>query len=232
MKSLKLSLLAAVGTLAFAGAAQAADRPLGLTFNVGANTDYVFRGISQTNEDPQIFGGADISFAGIGYAGVWGSNVEFGDGTDAEFDIYAGVKPTFGPLAMDFGAIYYGYVDDGNDWDYWEFKAAGSVPVGPATVGAAVFYSPNFTGPGDIEGLYYEVNGSVAIPETKFSVSGAVGHQELSDGAVDYTTWNLGVGFAVTDNIGLDFRYWDTNKESTLGTLAGERFTAGFKATF
>ena len=231
MKSLKLSLMAVAGSLALAGGAQAADRPLGLTFNVGAATDYVFRGISQTDEDPQIFAGADIS-SGIFYGGVWGSNVEFGDGTDAEFDVYAGVKPVVGPVTFDLGVIYYGYVDDGNDWDYVEFKGAGSVPVGPGTIGAAVYYSPNFTGPGDIEGLYYELNGSVAIPNTKFSLSGAVGHQELSDGAVDYTTWNVGVGYAVTDNIGLDFRYIDTSKENTLGPLSGERFVAGFKATF
>jgi uncharacterized protein (TIGR02001 family) len=229
---LKLSLLAAVGALALATGAQAADRPMGLTFNVGASTDYVFRGISQTDEDPQIFGGADISFAGMGYAGVWASNVDFGDGTDAEFDLYAGVKPTLGPVALDFGAIYYGYVDDNGDWDYWEFKAAGSLPLGPGAVGAAVYYTPDATGVSKTDGWYYEVNGSVTIPQTKFSLSGAVGRQTFDDDYVDYTTWNLGVGYAVTENLGLDLRYWDTSKEGTLGPLAGDRFVAGFKASF
>ena len=65
------------------------------------------------------------------------------------------------------------YTSDHNDWTYWEFKAAGSIPAGPATIGAAFFYSPNTTGPGNINSYYYELNGSVPIPKTKFSVSGA-----------------------------------------------------------
>ena len=236
MKLLKLSLLAAVGSLALTGAAQAADRPLNLTFNVGASTDYVFRGVSQTNEDPQIFGGADISFAGIGYGGVWASNVDFGDGTDAEIDVYAGVKPTLGIVTFDLGAIYYGYVNDGNDWDYFELKAAGSVPVGPGTVGAAFYWTPNATGPSKADGYYYEVNGAVTIPETKFSLSGAVGRQTYTKGDPDWTVWNVGVGYAVTDNLGLDFRYWGTDaSRKDFGdskNLYDDRFVAGFKATF
>jgi uncharacterized protein (TIGR02001 family) len=230
MKSLKLSLLAAVGTLALAGAANAADRPLGLTFNAGGATDYVFRGVSQTNNQPQVFAGADIS-SGIFYAGTWLSNVDFGDSTDTEYDLYAGVKPVLGPVTLDLGVIRYGYTKDHNDWDYWEFKAAGSVPAGPATIGAAFYYSPNATGPGNIDAYYYELNASYAIPETKFSVSGAVGRQDY-EGAGDYTTWNAGVGYAVTDSVGLDFRYVDTDKSNSFGKLYKSRFVATVKATF
>src|SRR5204863_2403272 len=112
MTALKLSLLAALGSLALAGAAQAQDAPeFKASFNVGANTDYVFRGISQTDEDPQVYGGIDATIGGIGYAGVWVSNVDFGNGTDAEFDLYAGIKPTLGAVSFDLAAIYYGYID-------------------------------------------------------------------------------------------------------------------------
>ena len=43
-----------------------------------------------------------------------------------------------GPVTLDLGVIYYGYVDQpsGSHEDYWEFKAAGSIPAGPATLGA------------------------------------------------------------------------------------------------
>jgi hypothetical protein len=48
MRTLKLALAAAVGSLALAGAAQAQeDDGISLAFNIGANTDYVFRGFSQ-----------------------------------------------------------------------------------------------------------------------------------------------------------------------------------------
>lgn len=232
MKLLKLSLLAAVGSLALASAAQAADRPLGATFNVGAATDYVFRGFSQTNEDPQIFGGADISFGGIGYAGVWASNVDFGDGTDAEVDVYAGVKPTLGPVTFDLGVLYYGYIDDGSDWDYWEFKAAGSVPVGPGSLGGAIYYTPDATGFSNTDGWYFEVNGAVTIPDTKLSLSAGLGRQIYDEDYTDYTVWNLGVGYAINDTLGVDVRYWGTDGEDPLGSLAGDRVVAGFKAVF
>ncbi len=232
MRTLKLALAATVASLAFAGAAQAQeDSPISFAFNLGAATDYVFRGISQTDEDPQVFGGVDATIGGMGYAGVWVSNVDFGNGTDLEYDLYAGIKPTLGAVTFDLGVIYYGYVDSpsGSDQDYVEAKLAASVPAGPATLGAAVFYSPEFFGnTGDA--WYYEANFSAAIPETKFSVSGALGHQTVDIGP-DYTTWNLGVGFAITDHVGLDVRYWDTGGNK-FGTIGDERIVGGIKLTW
>jgi uncharacterized protein (TIGR02001 family) len=232
MRTLKASLLAVTAALAIGSAAHAQDAsPFALSFNVGAASDYVFRGISQTDEDPQVFGGVDATIGGIGYAGVWLSNVEFNNGTDLEYDIYGGIKPTVGPVALDLGVIYYGYTDSpaGPDQDYLEFKLAGSVPAGPATIGAAAYYSDEFFGETG-SALYYEVNGAVAIPNSKFSVSGALGHQQVQ-GPFDYTTWNLGGGYAITDHIGVDVRYWDTS-EHGLGKLYDSRFVVGVKATF
>lgn len=232
MRTLKIALAAAVGSLALTGAAQAQDAGPTFAFNVGAATDYVFRGISQTDEDPQVFGGVDASM-GIGYAGVWVSNVDFGNGTDAEFDLYAGIKPTAGPVTFDLGVIYYGYIDQpsGSNEDYWEGKVAASVPAGPATLGVAVYYSPEFFGKtGDA--IYYEANAAVAIPDTKFTINGAIGRQEV-DKAFDYTTWNVGVGFALTDHISLDVRYWDTNKSAAVtGGLGDSRVVGGLKLVF
>ena len=224
-----LALSAAGATCA--SAEEKSDPPFKLTFNVGANSDYVFRGISQTNEDPSVFGGVDATLGSIGYAGVWVSNVDFGNSTDMEFDLYGGVKPVVGAVTFDFGAIYYGYTDQpkGSNEDYWEFKAAASVPAGPATVGAAVFYSPEFFGKTG-KATYYEVNAALPIPNSKFSVSGALGRQQI-EGPADYTTWNAGVGYALTDHVGLDLRYWDTDEHS-FGQIYDSRVVAGVKATF
>lgn len=228
---IKLSLLAAAAVLATGGAAFAQDDSSPkLSFNVGAATDYVFRGVSQTDENPEIYGGADLT-AGQFYAGVWASNVDFNDSTDAEVDLYAGVRPTLGPVSLDLGAIYYGYVNEPSaaNWAYWEIKAAGSLPLGKATLGAAVYYSPDATGPTDESALYYEANAAVPLTD-KISVSGALGRQTYEDSA-DYTTWNLGVGFALNDHIGLDVRYWDTD-EHGFGDIYDSRVVAGIKATF
>jgi uncharacterized protein (TIGR02001 family) len=234
MRTLKLAMAAATASLCFAGVAQAQEAD-GVSFavNLGVATEYVFRGYSQTDEDPQVYGGVDASL-GIGYAGVWVSNVDFGDGTDAEYDLYAGIKPTAGPVTFDLGVIYYGYVDapSGADYDYWEFKGAASLPAGPATLGAAVYYSPNFFGAID-DATYYEVNAAVTIPETKFSISGALGHQQL-EGPGDYTLWNVGVGYTLTEHISLDVRYFDTDTsdaEDPFG-LADTRIVGGVKFVF
>ncbi|WGU39168.1 TorF family putative porin [Phenylobacterium sp. NIBR 498073] len=232
MKTLTTALLAAAATAAMSGAAFAQDEsPLDLSFNVGAATDYVWRGVSQTDESPQIYGGVDAT-VGMVYAGTWLSNVDFGTGNDTDFelDLYAGIRPQLGPVALDLGIQYYGYINapTGSDQDFVEFKLAGSVPVGPATVGAAVFWSDNFYG-GTGNATYVELNGSSPIGE-KFSVSGAVGHQDVDyDG--DYTTWNLGVGYALTDFLGVDLRYHDTN-EHDFGDLYESRVVLGLKAAF
>jgi uncharacterized protein (TIGR02001 family) len=229
MKTLKTALLAAVAVVAMGGMAHAADNTPTVTFNVGAATDYVFRGISQTDEAGQVFGGADVAY-GKAYAGVWVSNVDFNNGTNAEYDLYAGVKPTLGPVALDVGVIYYGYANkpSGPDEAYWEAKVAGSVPVGKGTVGAAVYYSPEFpfkTG----EATYFEVNGSVPLDD-KWSASAAIGHQSVV-GTADYNTWNLGVGYAVNSHVGLDLRYWDTD-EHGFGKIYDSRVALAVKASF
>jgi len=232
MRTLKLALAATAASLCLAGAAQAQDSGPTFSFNIGANNDYVFRGFSQSDEEFSVFGGADVSF-GIAYAGVWASNVDFYDSTDFEFDLYAGIKPTAGPVTFDLGVIYYGYADQpsGANYDYWEGKAAASMAAGPATVGVAVYYSPNFFGAID-DAVYYEINASASIPETKFSVSGALGRQSL-EAAKDYTTWNAGVGFALTDHISFDVRYWDTDlSDAESAGLADARVVGGVKFVF
>jgi uncharacterized protein (TIGR02001 family) len=232
MKILKIALLAAAASVALGGAAMAEDATLKLSYNVGVASDYVFRGVSQTQEDPQVFGGVDATY-GIGYAGVWASNVDFGaDDPSAEIDLYAGVKPTVGDTALDLGVIYYGYVDDKGltpgSYSYFEVKAAASRPVGPATVGLSVFYSPEFPGKTG-EAVYYEVNGSIPAGE-KLSFSGALGHQEI-DSAGDYATWNIGATYAITPHLGVDLRYSDTD-EHGYGKIYGDRVAVSLKASF
>ncbi|HEY3694470.1 MAG TPA: TorF family putative porin [Phenylobacterium sp.] len=227
-----LPLLVVAATLATSGAAFADDASPKVTFNIGAASDYVFRGVSQTNEDPEVFGGVDLTIDKL-YAGVWASNIDFNDSTDAEVDLYAGFKPTLGPVSLDLGAIYYSYVNPphGAHYGYAEIKALGTMPLGSGSLGAAFYYSPDTFGPVDNDSAYYyEVSGSIPLAGN-FSVSGAVGRQEIAKTPADYTTWNLGVGYAFNDRIGVDVRYWDTNKHE-LGKIYGSRGVVSLKSTF
>ncbi|MDB5421404.1 MAG: hypothetical protein JWR59_1351 [Brevundimonas sp.] len=201
-------------------------------FNVAATSDYVFRGVSQTEEDPAISGGVDVT-VGSFYAGAWASNVSFpgDDDTQAEIDLYGGMRSEVAGWNLDLGVVGYLYASqpDGADYDYAEFKAAASRAVGPATVGAAVYYSPDFFGASEDEATYIEANAAIS-PADKWTISGAVGRQFLSSD-FDYTTWNLGAAYQLTSNLAVDVRYHDTD-EQDFGDIYGSRAVASLKATF
>jgi uncharacterized protein (TIGR02001 family) len=223
----KLLGFALLGVGAMAGAANAQETTV--SGNVALTTDYAFRGISQTDENPAIQGGFDVTHGSL-YAGVWASNVDFVDGTgnsiaNLEIDLYGGIRPTYGPVAFDFGVVYYAYPnaeDAGFELDYVELKAGASItPAEGFSLGAVAFYSPEFTGEvGD--GLYLEANAAYALTEA-FSISGAVGNQSIDEDAfVDgltvtdsYTTWNVG-GTLAAYGFGFDLRYVDTDLDNTL----------------
>lgn len=217
---------ALTAALLTAGTARAQSAPE-VAWNVGLVSDYVFRGFSQTDEGPALQGGVDATI-GAFYVGAWASNLDFGDGTDAEIDIYGGYRGEAAGFAFDVGVVGYGYVNapDGADYDYVEFKGAASRAIGPATIGAVVYWSPDFFGL-DEEATYVEANASFA-PANKWTVSGAVGHQSL-DVNDDYATWNVGVGYAFTDHVAVDVRYHDTDVD---GPLSDGRAVAGLKFLF
>lgn len=230
MKAMKIALAAAAATVALAGAASAQE--LTASYNIGLTSDYVFRGVSQTQEDPAIQGGIDLSY-GIGYAGVWASNVDFGsDDPTAEIDFYAGIKPTVGDTSFDLGVLYYGYVDDKGltpgSYSFFELKGAVSRTFGSATLGAAVFYTPEYAGKGG-SATYFEANAAMPVAE-KLTLSGAVGRQTIKN-YDDYNTWNVGLAYALTDKLSADLRYHDTS-EHGLGKIYDSRVVVSLKAAF
>ncbi len=218
------ALVLLAGTVA--GTASAQDRPE-VAWNLGVTNDYVFRGYTQTTEDPAIFGGVDVTIGSF-YAGAWASNVDFGDDTDAEVDLYGGYRTEVSGFAVDVGVVGYLYVSQpaGADYDYVELKAAASRAIGPLTLGAAVYWSPDFFG-ADEEATYVEANAAFS-PAARWTVSGAVGHQALDVNA-DYVTWNAGVAYAISDNVAVDLRYHDTD---VTGPLSDDRVAATLKFLF
>lgn len=215
--------LACVSLLALslgAGAVQAQAQPE-VAFNAAVTSDYVFRGFSQTDASPTVQGGVDAT-VGVFYAGAWASQVDFGDDTDAELDIYGGVAVSGGGFDFNVGVIAYHYIGapNGADYDNVELKAVVSRGFGPVTAGAAIYYSPDFFGP-DEQTIYAEGSLAYALRDN-ISLSGAYGKQHLDVGD-DYATWNAGVKFGVTDKISLDLRYWDTDVD---GDLSDSRLVA------
>jgi uncharacterized protein (TIGR02001 family) len=186
-----------------------------ITANVALTTDYVFRGVSQSDNGPAIQGGFDWS-SDLLYAGVWASNVTEG----IEMDVYAGLTPTTGPVEWDLGAIGYFYPgadDDTQEFDSAEFLLAASTSLTEqVSIGARIYHAPDNRGDTG-EATYVEVNGSYQ-PMDALSFSAAYGNQSVEDpdglaggaGEDDYNTWNLGGAYAL-HGFTLDLRYHDTD---------------------
>ena len=87
--------------------------PWDIAFGAGVYSDYVFRGISQSNHKPAVNAYFEprynVSEYLQLYAGVGGWSLAFANRTSAEIDIYGGFRPIFGKLAFDFGVWYYYY---------------------------------------------------------------------------------------------------------------------------
>jgi uncharacterized protein (TIGR02001 family) len=215
-----------------------------VTGNVGLTTDYVFRGISQTNEAAAVQGGVELTYGGL-YAGVAASSIESGVGT-AEIDLYAGYKARTGRLLWDFGFIYYGYPHRGVDGpyenlDFYEIKAGVSTEIQKGlAVGATVFYSPDVPGFGSSEVVTYEGTIAYALPQVGVfspTLSGVLGHvdSDFKWYDFDYTYWNVGVTFAA-NKWSFDVRYWDTDIDPGcnyyLGDITDSRVVGTVKYSF
>jgi len=73
-------------------------------------TDCVFRGISQTLEEPQLQVDINWSHKSGWYAGVWSSNTEFGGtGNSMEFDPYLGFSSTIADTNWSYDVGYWHY---------------------------------------------------------------------------------------------------------------------------
>jgi uncharacterized protein (TIGR02001 family) len=121
----KLLIFAAL--LATTGAASAADLPLkapppaapapfdpwDIAFGGGIVSDYVFRGVTQSNHQPSVTAyfeprynvNKDLQL----YIGTSGESIDFANRAAAEVDVYGGIRPTFGAFALDLGVWGYLY---------------------------------------------------------------------------------------------------------------------------
>ena len=220
----KSLLVAAVAVSAlFAGSAAMAQDSNGLSYNIDVTSNYVWRGVSQTNGDAALQGGIDYK-KGNYYVGVWGSNVSFdapkaGQHADTEVDLYGGIAPTVGNWSFDIGAIAYTYPGADSE-NYGELKAGVTHPMGKGTIGA-VMYVPVET----MDNPYYEINASIPLTD-KLSISGAVANNEANKDEADanyehaipknmgvkYTTFNIGATYNLSDTLSVDVRYSKAEK--------------------
>jgi uncharacterized protein (TIGR02001 family) len=185
----------------------AAPAAAGVTWNLGAVTDYRYRGISQTRTHPAIQGGADWTDPASGlYVGTWLSSITWardaGGGGHVEMDVYAGKRGDLGGgFSYDVGLL--GYIYPGNklgdvpgyvDGDTGELY--GQVGYGPVYLKYSNALTNLF---GFVDSRYssYTDLGANLDAGNGFTVILHAGRQHVSHSSnASYTDWKVGVSKA------------------------------------
>lgn len=111
---------------ALAGCALAAPSHAGeWSANASMTSNYIWRGLTQTENEAAVQGGIDYSHESGFYVGTWASNVNYGAGDvySYEHDIYAGFAWETGDVSWDIGYLYYNYDKEAN-FDFGEVYAS------------------------------------------------------------------------------------------------------------
>lgn len=203
-KMIRLAMLAGAATIGSAGVAAAEGTVSG---NVALTSNYVWRGLTQTDGDAAIQGGFDYG-SDMFYAGVWGSSVDdFGVDAKTEIDLYAGFTPSLGPVAFDLGVVGYFYPGAAVDVDFAELKLGASYsPMEPLALGATVYLSDDYGGSGE-DSVFIEGTAGYTFTD---AFSASVGYGTLDTDLGDYDTWNIGATYSF-HGFGFDLRYHDTD---------------------
>jgi uncharacterized protein (TIGR02001 family) len=190
---------------------EATEAPLGVApggIDVRAEfevmTDYRFRGISRSDEDPAAQATVNLTHGSGFYAGARGTTLKgtdsfrqrdpgFGDLGDGQFDLYVGYGGRLGGgFEVDAGALYFVFAGGEGPTDYVEPYASLSYLIGPLYATAGAKYAPSQEAIGDEEMLYLFGQLDVTIPFRPWSFTASAGRQDWGRFG-DYWTWTLGV---------------------------------------
>lgn len=220
--------------------AQERISPIQIRGNVGVVSDYVFRGVTLSNEDPVVQGGLDLILPEGFYVGAWASGVDTPWGgiynqnsgvEDFEYDLYAGWqwKNSSANLRLDTGVIRYGFSSDPDDIAWSE-----------AYLSAAFYKQLKVKVSTDIGGLdfgtYYEASYRQPLINS-FDATFHVGHFDVENRLVrdleQYTDFSLAVGRSI-GGFRVDLTYHRTDRDGRARYLqsADDRLTISVKRDF
>ena len=208
-----------------------------LTGNFGFFSQYIFRGLTQTDRNPALQGGFDYSHSSGLYLGTWASNIswlsDYGayNGSSMEWDFYGGYKNSVGPFGYDVGLLQYYYpgsVNPGlNKADTTELYGALSWKWLSAKLSYSV--GDKIFGVADSQGTYYlDLTASYPVSD-KLSVVAHYGIQKYkgqdpassvsNDDAASYKDWKLGLSYALPKDFTIGAYYTGTDMTETQKTF-------------
>lgn len=190
-------------------ATSAFAQELSFSYGVDITSNYIAKGSTQTEDRPAIQPYFEAAY-GLLYAGVWASNVRFGGVSDIEYDVYAGITPSWGNVDFDLGFARYLYRDDKTD--YGEVYVKADWAVSDRTTLAVDYYREVYS---DLDWAY--LNAEYTALPWDLTLSGGVasdfGSRELSSEkyAVD-----IGLSRDIAKNASADLRFYGGNFDDEL----------------
>jgi uncharacterized protein (TIGR02001 family) len=157
MKHTSITLLTLTAAAGFAQSTAAAPSAFTTSGNLSLTSDYVFRGVSQSEGQLAVQGGFDVAHKSGLSAGVWASSVSSAKGS-LEVDLYANYGFKLGAVDLSVGYINYMYntsVNGGN---------GGEANVALSVAGVTLKASKGVSG--SLSDYYYEANYSREIAKS------------------------------------------------------------------
>ncbi len=236
MKLSKISALCLAATTLFAASSAMAweseDGQHSTSASVALSSEYIWRGISQTDGDPAISGSFDYAHSSGFYAGTWASSYDFDDEASSEIDVYAGFSGAFGEsgIGYDVGVLRYMFPGEDYNWN----EVYGSLSYSIFNLGVA--YSSDTLG-SDEDGYYYSLDAAYDLP-MGLNLYGGVGlydadENTFADGIDDYSHYWVGVSKDLA-GFTFDLSYQDTESdaEDIYGDRAEETFLFSVSKSF
>ncbi len=210
--------LFASGVVLAQAAAAAPEPDYTASVNIGAVTDYRYRGISQSRVKPALQGGADFGHKSGFYIGTWASSIKWiedaGGDANAEVDLYGGYKFNAGPVAMDIGALRYLYPSSALpvNPDTTELYIAGT--YGPATLKYSHAVTNLFGFANSKNSYYVDLNATFDTGFWGLTFTPHIGYQRVANNTnFSYTDWSLGLGKDFGNGFSASLAYVDTNAD-------------------
>lgn len=206
------TLLAALLLAALPGAAAAE----GFTWNATVASDYLFRGVDQNDDQPALQLGAGYGFSNGLYVGGWASNVDFGDSTDAEYDLFVGWAGDLSDTtSLDVQLVRYDYVGEPSTADYAYNELIGKLGFAEnytATLGYTNDYLNS-----DEDSFYYNLAGSWEFAQD-YTFNAGVGYTTIGGPAENYLDYSIGVSREFGPaTVALSYVNTDSNAEDNFG---------------
>ena len=172
MKMNKIALACGVAMLGLSSVAAAE-----ISMNLGVTSNYIWRGMTQTDGAPAISGGLDWDSGSGFYLGTWASNVDFGpDLGKYELDLYGGYAGEVSEFGYDVGVILYKY-DSDDEADFSELYVNGSWQFLEAGIAKGL----NADWDDGEDYIYYYVGASIDLPQD-LGLGITVGNTDPDDG--------------------------------------------------